>query len=309
MKLSRLLKLRRDLENIYNNSGIYSAIGDVQRSLSNAEFDLDPIYQAHIAQSIDFYEQLKHHSSEFGTEIEKIYQEINAHIERKTKEYFTANYELELRYGVPGNREARKLNLNAETTATVLSRIHNYCDWRYPGLEIGPGDGEWTKELVACDPLYIVDIFQEFLDSTKSQFNEAYQRRIRSYLIQSEDLAKLPQNQMGFVFSWNTFNYFSFETVKQYLHSVFNVLRPGGTFMFSYNDGDVPYCADFVEQYYMSYVPKSMLIPLAEYIGYEVHANHLMQETVSWIELRKPGELHTVKAHQALGQMKNAQVG
>lgn len=304
MKLSRLIKLKKDLERIYGHEGVYSAIADVQRSLSNADYDIDPVYQTHINKAIDFYENLKTVSQGFRPEIAEVYNEINAHITRKTKEYFTASYELELQYGVPGNREARRLELKPDTRTTVLSKLYNYCDWRYPGLEIGPGDGEWTKELVTCDPLYLVDVFQEFLDSSLKQFGEVYQRRLRPYLINSGDLSVLPQNQFGFVFSWNTFNYFSFETVKQYLNSVYSVLRPGGVFMFSYNDGDVPYCADFAEQYYMSYVPRSMLIPLAEMIGYEVIDNTLMQETVSWIELRKPGQLSTVKAHQALAQVR-----
>ena len=74
-------------------------------------------------------------------------------------------------------------------------------------------------------------------------------------------MSELPQNQMGFVFCWNFLNYCSLDTIKEYLKEVKNVLRPGGIFMFSYNDGDRSGGAGMAENFFMSYMPKSMLIP------------------------------------------------
>jgi SAM-dependent methyltransferase len=199
------------------------------------------------------------------------------------------------------------MELSETVTREILSRIHLYSSWKYPALEIGCRDGEWTQHLVANDPLYIVDHYREFLDSTMSIFVEQYQRRIRPYLFKDQNMAELPQGQMGFVFCWNFLNYRSLDTVKEYLKTVKELLRPGGTFMFSYNNGDIPECAGYVDNGWMSYIPKSMLLPMCESLGYEiVYTRDIRGEgtSISWVELRKPGKLETVKAHQVLGEIK-----
>jgi SAM-dependent methyltransferase len=148
-------------------------------------------------------------------------------------------------------------------------------------------------------------MYQEFLDSAVSQFPEEYQRRTRLYQYKDPaDLVNmLPKNQFGFVFCWNFMNYASFDTIKEYLKAVKVLLRPGGTFMFSYNDGDRPGGAGMAENFFMTYTPKRMLVPLAESLGYIVTEQCDRDRTVSWVELRNPGELKTVKAHQVLGEI------
>ena len=74
--------------------------------------------------------------------------------------------------------------------------------------------------------------------------------------------------------------------------------------LFTYNNCDIPAAAGYAENYFMSYVPKSMLIPLCESLGFEVVQTQDFEPAVSWIELKKPGTLTTVKASQALGEIK-----
>jgi hypothetical protein len=62
--------------------------------------------------------------------------------------------------------------------------------------------------------------------------------------------------------------------------------------------------AGLTEGYFMTYVPKSMLVPMAESLGFEVAKCFDFHPSTSWIELKKPGTLSTVKAHQALGEIK-----
>ena len=117
-------------------------------------------------------------------------------------------------------------------------------------------------------------------------------------------LTTLPLNQFNFVFSWNFMNYASLDTIKEYLKIVKELLRPGGVFMFSYNDGDRPAGAAMAENFFMTYVPKHMLIPMCESLGFEVVNQRTRDVSISWIEIRKPGELTTTKAHQVLGEVK-----
>jgi SAM-dependent methyltransferase len=171
-------------------------------------------------------------------------------------------------------------------------------------LEIGLHDHQWTERLVALDPLYLVEPNLNLIDDSIKQFTPEYQRRVRPYHLRDINFRTLPQEQIGFAFSWNYLNYKSLDTVKQWLQEVFKVLRPGGVFMFSYNNADIPSGAGFAETFWMSYMPKSTLVPLCEMLGYEVIASYDFNQSACWIELKKPGTLHTVKAHQALGELK-----
>jgi hypothetical protein len=74
--------------------------------------------------------------------------------------------------------------------------------------------------------------------------------------------------------------------------------------MFSYNDGDTPQGAGMSENFAQSYMPKSMLKPLCESIGFDIDAEYDFEPNVSWLEIKRPGELATVKAHQVLGEIK-----
>lgn len=307
MKFSEIVLIREQLKLVYNTSrisaeetilnqhlcGISDTINDGQLrdEVRSVATDLNRV------QSI-----LKHNQDR--------YTELITHLDQRIREesakFFTDNYKLELKYNAVENiRHVRVMPISPEVRDELINKIQLYTDWKYPALEIGCRDGEWTQHLVAADPLYIVDHHREFVESATKDFPETYKNRIRVYLTDEHDLSTLPENQMNFVFCWNFLNYSSFDTVKEYLKEVKRTLRPGGVFLFSYNDGDRPGCAGMAENFFMSYIPKSMLIPLCESLGFELVGDHARDQTVSWLELRKPGELTTNKAHQVLGEIKH----
>jgi hypothetical protein len=55
----------------------------------------------------------------------------------------------------------------------------------------------------------------------------------------------------------------------------------------------------------MTYVPGSILIPLAESIGFETVFVYNCEPAYSIIELRKPGELQSIKVGQTVGEIKH----
>ena len=223
----------------------------------------------------------------------KFIMEDNKHWTQHNVRFKTAEY----------NREFQKLPITNEAAASVRSRIGFYTDWRFAGLEIGPGDGAWTQDLVACDPLYLIDYNDECLTTTKNQFSEKYRNRLRCYTNRGEGLHMLPQDQFGFVFSWNTFNYFSFNQIGDYLKEIWKVLRPGGGCMFSYNNAERPLCAQRAEDHLMSYIPKSILVDMIEGYGFEQIKTQDVDSTISWVEFRKPGDLMSQRTGQTLGKI------
>jgi len=307
MKVSDLLQIRDSIRNAYKTDSLVTALQDLKHKISVIETNSEePVFKSELRDILSVFNRIEACLSDGERRYNNILAHIAEDVEKESHKFFTDNYRLELQRNeeaISTIRKGRILEMKDEAVDEVRGKLQMYTDWHYPALEIGCRDGEWTKYMVAADPLYIVDYYQEFLDSAASQFHEQYQNRLRRYLCADGDFSALPQGQFGFVFCWNLLNYRSLDTVKEYLKNVLQLLRPGGVFMFSYNDGDRPAGAAMAENYYMSYIPRPLLIPLCESLGYEIIVQRTRDLSLSWIELKKPGVLKTVKAHQVLGEI------
>lgn len=307
MSLFNLVKLRQALTNTLDANSVIEPIQLLRDRINNIKFQVDVLSPEHVEYInglVSYYENLIVEAEKPVKEFEQQLAKLNNEINAVTRQLFTNNYELEERYGSAEQvRITRRLPIADEIKDTVKQRILLHTSWKYPALEIGCRDGEWTEHLVAADPLYIIDPHKDFLDSTNSKFPELFQSRLRKYQLKNNDLSALPKNQFGFVFSWNYFNYVSLDTMHQFLKQAFEVLRPGGIFMFSYNDGDTPAGAGMAESFSQSYMPKSILVPLCLSLGFTIADEYDFEPNTSWLELKKPGTLHTIKSHQVLGEI------
>ena len=306
MALYDLVTLRKELLDNLDASASLTALLKLRTNIANIKIKVPVLEQDHeryLNNLIHHYDQLIAQvttpQDELTDEIKKINNEINV----ITQRLFAGNYELEESYGdCEFVRNTRRMHMREDIEDAIKQRILQYTTWRYPALEIGCRDGEWTQYLVASDPLYVMDRHEEFLDSTAGKFPNEFLKRLRRYHLVDHNLAPVPQGQFGFVFSWGYFNYVSLDTMKNYLKQVFQSLRPGGVFMFSYNDGDTPSGAGMAEKFSQTYMPKSLLIPLCELLGFELVRDFDFEPNVSWLEVKKPGTLNTIKAHQVLGK-------
>jgi SAM-dependent methyltransferase len=306
MKFSEIVKLRERLREAYSTDAINNHITNLTNEIAaiksttpgsvftdGVQTIVDDLRRTtqNISHNNDVYNALMHH--------------LDQQIAFEGNRFFGDNYKLEIKYNVVEKiRTIRVLPLSDEIHEEIVTRIRLYTSWQFPALEIGCRDGEWTKYMVGADPLYIVDHYREFTDSAVKDFTDEYKRRIRVYLTPDHDLSILPKNQFSFALCWNFLNYRSLDTIKEYLKQIKELLRPGGVFLFSYNDGDRPAGAGYAENFFMSYMPKSMLVPLCESLGFEVISDQAREMAISWLEIRKPGELKTVKAHQTMGELK-----
>lgn len=313
MKLSELVKFRNELQKV-QTSFARSAVDALDGHLSHInEIPMHLDYKDNVADLIKCIDSVENQLLTIENNIPAIVDKVNAEIADLTKDFYARGYMINGSYGsdrtdVETERTARCMPMHDETRAQVLVKARKYTDWRFPALEIGPGDGTWTEHLIAGDPLYIVDIHEEFIEATLNKFNSVYRNRIRPYLIGSHgisdtDLSVLPQGQFGFIFSWNVFDYFPLDYIKTFLEQSMKLLRPGGIMMFSYNDCDIAQCAEFVDQGFKSWMPRTLLTKTCTELGFEIIHTSSLEETVNWIEIKKPGELKTVKAHQVLGEI------
>lgn len=306
MKLNELVRLRNQLASALDFSILNLELEKNCSRLLNLIDNIDPAIANNITNLAQDHKDITLLYQRDHAQLTNLISLIQEQINQLATKFFEENYQLELQYLDPESiRNTRVLKHDLEFEKILTQRINLYSNWQYPALEIGCRDGKWTKHLVASDPLYIADFFPEFLSSAVEQFPSLYQGRVKKYLIHDfYKISNLPQNQFGFIFSFNFFNYLSIDSIKQFLLQSLNWLRPGGTMIFTYNNADLPAAAAYAENYFMTYVPESILVPLAESIGFETVYLYNREPAYSIIELQKPGQLRSIKVGQTAGEIK-----
>lgn len=201
----------------------------------------------------------------------------------------------------------RQLHIDQVSDEILRSRLRSYTDWRLPGMIIRPGKENFIEELVPLDPLYLIDHNKALLAPAVAAFTPEYQRRLREYTVDDYSnqpiMSALPDNQFGLVFAYNYFNYKPIGVIQRYLQALIEKLRPGGVMLFTYNNCDQWHGVALAEKCFMSYVPGRKLRQIAESIGYEITHDHDGQGNVSWIELRKPGTIVSLRGGQSLAKI------
>lgn len=198
------------------------------------------------------------------------------------------------------------LDLDQQGLKLIDERIGLFTDWRLPGMMIRPGKENFINKMVELDPLYIVDIDLLLLEPALSRYNEIYQRRLRKYEIsdsQEKIFADLPPNQFGLVFAHNFFNLRTVQVITKYLRSVFDILRPGGVFAFTFCDADSSRCVKMCENNFYCYTPGQVLQHNWDEIGYQLQFKYRSDAQWTYVEIKKPGSIDSNRAGQSLAQI------
>jgi SAM-dependent methyltransferase len=306
MNLNTLVELRNQLEKTLNVEAINQLIEENCSRLEYLQVQEDAELSGAIKTLTEKHREKKDLLDNDARLLTDIVQLTQNKIDLAAEEFLVDNYQLRLSVKSPQDiLEFRNIVDDEEFELSLMQRINLQSNWQYPALEIGCRNGRWTKYLVASDPLYIADYYHEFLTASVQQFEPLYQGRIRKYIV--EDYCKipnLPKNQFGLIFSYNFFNYLSIENVKQLLIQSKEWLRPGGRIIFTYNNADLPSAASYAENYFMTYVPKRLLVSIAESLEFEISYSYDSGPAFSLIELKKPGELKSIKVSQVSGEIK-----
>lgn len=201
----------------------------------------------------------------------------------------------------------RRLRIDSDSDTVLRSLLRNLSDWRVPGLILRPGQENYIEDLVPLDPLYVVDQHADLLMPAVSKFTPEYQARLRQYVIDErsggEFLSVLPANQFGLIFAYNYFNYKPMAVIQTYLQQLYRLMRAGGSMIMTFNDCDQQQGAGLAEHYFMCYTPARMVVPAAERAGFEVVNIHHGQADLTWIELRRPGVIQTLRGGQTLAKI------
>ena len=268
--------------------------------------------------------QIEHYGSVFAEKINNIAAEFqNAQIalddlkadvrkqiaELEPTQYQASQrlYEEEMCYETNEYILNRRLGIDADNRLLLTARLLQYTDWRLPGLIIRPGREKFIEDLVPLDPLYVVDQHQELLYPAIQAFTPEYQRRLRPYVINdyehTDALWQLPSNQYGLIFAYNYFNYKPMKVVRQYLDSMLTKLRPGGVAIFTFNDCDWAHGVALAERSFMCYTPGREIKTYCDQLGFEILSMNSGLGDVAWMEIRRPGEIESIRGGQSLAKI------
>ena len=247
---------------------------------------------------------------EFENQLNELKENIKKEIETAERPWFAESYRLYEQEMIDETAEyilKRQPVITDETKAFYNSRIMRYANWKYPGMILRPGLETYINNMVACDPLYLVDEKHELLTPSMNQYNEVYQRRLRPYVINErhdgEILTRLPNNQFGLILAYNFFNFRPLEVIRQYLTELYEKLRTGGVLVMTINDCDRDKGVMLVEQHFACYTPGNMIVDLAKSIGFEVEFIWNDNGPSTWFEFRRPGELSSLRGGQTLAKI------
>lgn len=266
--------------------------------------------KSHTKDTKDSIDSINYYVGKFSESIQQLKQELKQQIAEQEPSYLHDSFRVFEHEMAFENNEYilnRRLKIDDESNILLRTKLRNLSDWRLPGLVFRPGLEDFVEDMVPLDPLYLVDQHQDLLLPSVRKFTPEYQRRLREYVVDDRQpgpiLGKLPDNQFGFVFAYNFFNFKPIEILNRYIAELAAKLRPGGTLLMTYNNCDRAHGVGLAERAWMMYQPKRLVVAQVERSGLEVVGAYDGPGDISWLEIRKPGNIETIRGGQTLAKI------
>lgn len=309
MNLSNIVRYLNQLDTLSVKDAMAASMAEVTKithTVQHSEVQIKDL----AADLISIQEDLTTSLNQYEEKLKQLREGVQTLIKQNEPEYFaesTTRYQEGMRSDTPDWIVKRTRELDADTEHLLRDRLSSYSNWQYPGMVIRPVQSPGLESLVAFDPLYLVDTHEDLLAPVRLLFTSEYQRRLRYYVIEeytSTDIfVNLPQKQFGFVYAFYYFDFKPLEIIQKYLDEVFLLLRSGGTFLFSFNDCDQWRAVGSAEHHFHCYTPGRLILQHARNIGYEIVHVHSDLSGTTWVEVKNPGVLDSIRGAQALAKV------
>jgi hypothetical protein len=287
----------------HNNSlrDLLQVMTIAQRSMGTINTDLLQIKQHEILSAFTDFEQI----------LDTLKEQIKTRVEEEEKAWFhrssqwhRAEMSLSQHPEFPNQLRNRRVQLEPDIETLFVARVMMHSNWQYPGMIIHPGENPFMQYMVGNDPLYLIDESHDLLNLVDlSEYDEMYRRRLRKYVIEEsfdhEILEKIPNSQFGICLAYHFFDFRPFEMIEKYLVEIYQKLLPGGTVIMTFNDCERLAGLTLVENNYACYNRATLIKHLADRLNYTITFFYSNKDSpMSWIELKKPGTLTSLRGGQ-----------
>ena len=177
----------------------------------------------------------------------------------------------------------------------VQSKIFQFARTNiYNSLEIGPGNGMFSMDFRSWRLNYFLDVLLDREKVIKKKFNPRHHKYLKFYTTRNTECSNIPQNSCNFVFSWDTFVFFTQQHVQQYLHDIKRVLIPGGYCFIQYADCHYDQELNLAKRGYWNYNTKTAMEKMIKEEGYDVIEMSMVRPGASYAVFQKPGKQNPV---------------
>jgi len=174
---------------------------------------------------------------------------------------------------------------------TIQTKIFQFAKSNiYNSLEIGPGAGMFSKEFRSWRLNYFLEVLPELEQKIRRRFNPAHNKYLKFYVTRKTECSNIPQGSCNFVFSWDTFVFFTQNHIQQYLHDIKRVLIPGGYCFIHYADCHFDYDLHEAKRGYWNYNTKTAMEKIIKDEGYEIIEMLQFRPGANYAIFKKPGK-------------------
>ena len=174
---------------------------------------------------------------------------------------------------------------------TIQTKIFQFAKSNiYNSLEIGPGTGMFSKEFRSWRLNYFLEVIPELERKIRRRFKPAHNKYLKFYTTRKTECSNIPQGSCNFVFSWDTFVFFTQEHIQQYLRDIKRVLIPGGYVFIQYADCHFDYDLHEAKRGYWNYNTKTAMKKIIKDEGYEIVEMLQFKPGANYTIFKKPGK-------------------
>ena len=164
----------------------------------------------------------------------------------------------------------------------------------YNSLEIGPGNGMFSMDFRSWRLNFFVDVLGDRGKVIRKMFNPRHHKYLQFYTTTHTDCSSVPTASCNFVFSWDTFVFFTQKHIQQYLRDIKRVLIPGGYCFIQYADCHFDLDLDLAKRGYWNYNTKTAMTKMIEDEGYEVVEMNQFRPGANYAIFKNPGKQNPV---------------
>lgn len=164
----------------------------------------------------------------------------------------------------------------------------------YNSLEIGPGYGRFSRNFLSWKLNYFLEINPRCKSKLEKLFHPRQHQYMRFHLTDRTKCDDIPDSAFNFVFSWDTFVYFTQEHIKEYLTDIHRTMIPGGYALIHYCNCEYEFDLNEAKRGYWNYNTKNAMQQIIKDCGYNVIEMDQIRPGANYAIFQKPGDQNPV---------------